>query len=128
MSQSQVLPSGFGYHGRVYRSLAVVARAVTGSHCRGHLFFGLTGPGPKPAGAKTAAAAARGHRAEQPMSKARDGKLLTILSVMVNAGRHWDSGRAAETLDSEHRRRPGVMGHRQARGSGRPRRNGWAWR
>ena len=38
----QVLPSGFEYEGRVYRSLSAVAKAVTGSHWNGHLFFGLT--------------------------------------------------------------------------------------
>ncbi len=38
----KVLPSGFEYEGRVYRSLSAVAGAVTGSHWNGHLFFGLT--------------------------------------------------------------------------------------
>jgi hypothetical protein len=38
----KVLPSGFEYEGRAYRSLSAVAGAVTGSHWNGHLFFGLT--------------------------------------------------------------------------------------
>jgi hypothetical protein len=38
----QVLPSGFEYESQVYRSLSAVAKAVTGSHWNGHLFFGLT--------------------------------------------------------------------------------------
>jgi hypothetical protein len=37
-----VLPDGFDYEGQVYRSLTAVAKAVTGSHWNGHLFFGLT--------------------------------------------------------------------------------------
>jgi hypothetical protein len=37
-----VLPHGFDYQGQVYRSLSAVAKAVTGSHWNGHLFFGLT--------------------------------------------------------------------------------------
>lgn len=41
--QVKVLPSGFEYEGEVYRSLSAVAKAVTGSHCNGFLFFGLTG-------------------------------------------------------------------------------------
>lgn len=41
----KVLPQGFEYEGNVYRSLSAVAKAVTGSHWNGHLFFGLTGPG-----------------------------------------------------------------------------------
>ncbi|MCC7409671.1 MAG: DUF2924 domain-containing protein [Phycisphaeraceae bacterium] len=43
-----VLPKGFEWDGRVYRSLSAVAKAVTGSHWNGHLFFGLApGPGPR---------------------------------------------------------------------------------
>lgn len=45
--ETKVLPNGFEYQGEVYRSLSAVAKAVTGSHWNGHLFFGLTGPGPK---------------------------------------------------------------------------------
>ena len=37
-----MLPSGFEYDGQVYRSLSAVAKAVTGSHWNGHLFFSLT--------------------------------------------------------------------------------------
>jgi hypothetical protein len=36
-----VLPKGFEWEGEVYRSLSAVAKAVTGSHWNGHLFFGL---------------------------------------------------------------------------------------
>ena len=38
----KVLPGGFEYGGQVYRSLSAVAKAATGSHWNGHLFFGLT--------------------------------------------------------------------------------------
>jgi hypothetical protein len=37
--QVQVLRDGFEYDGQVYRSLSAVARAITGSHCNGFLFF-----------------------------------------------------------------------------------------
>ena len=37
-----VLPKGFEYEGRVYRSLTAVAEAVTGTHWNGYHFFGLT--------------------------------------------------------------------------------------
>ena len=37
-----VLTDGFEYNGTVYRSLSAVAKAVTGSHCNGYLFFHLT--------------------------------------------------------------------------------------
>jgi hypothetical protein len=37
--QVQVLRDGFEYDGKVYRSLSAVAKAVTGSHCNGYLFF-----------------------------------------------------------------------------------------
>jgi hypothetical protein len=40
--EAKVLPHGFEYEGQVYRSLSAVAKAVTGSHWNGHLFFGLT--------------------------------------------------------------------------------------
>ena len=39
--QVQVLRNGFEYEGQVYRSLSAVAKAVTGSHCSGYLFFRL---------------------------------------------------------------------------------------
>jgi hypothetical protein len=38
-----VLEKGFEHEGQVYRSLSAVAKAVTGSHWNGWLFFGLTG-------------------------------------------------------------------------------------
>ena len=37
--QVQVLTDGFAYAGRVFPSLSAVAKAVTGSHCNGYLFF-----------------------------------------------------------------------------------------
>lgn len=40
-----VLPRGFEYDGVTYRSLSAVARAVTGSHWNGYLFFELGGNG-----------------------------------------------------------------------------------
>ena len=43
--QVLVLQRGFEYEGRVYRSLSAVAKAVTGSHCNGYLFFNLTNKG-----------------------------------------------------------------------------------
>jgi hypothetical protein len=39
--QVEVLEHGFAYDGQVYRSLSAVAKAVTGSHCNGYLFFRL---------------------------------------------------------------------------------------
>lgn len=39
----KVLSQGFEHEGQVYRSLSAVAKAVTGSHWNGHLFFGLVG-------------------------------------------------------------------------------------
>ncbi len=38
----EVLDDGFEWDGVVYRSLSAVAKAVTGSHWNGRLFFGLT--------------------------------------------------------------------------------------
>jgi hypothetical protein len=43
-----VLPLGFQFEGQVYRSLSALARAITGSHCSGRHFFGLTAKGRKP--------------------------------------------------------------------------------
>ena len=37
--QVQVLRDGFEFDGQVYRSLSAVAKAITGSHCNGYLFF-----------------------------------------------------------------------------------------
>src|SRR5262249_27301636 len=45
--QVEVLEQGFAFEGKTYRSLSAVAKAVTGSHCSGHFFFGLTAKGPK---------------------------------------------------------------------------------
>jgi Protein of unknown function (DUF2924) len=39
--QVTVLAHGFEFEGAVYRSLSAVAKAITGSHCSGNLFFGL---------------------------------------------------------------------------------------
>jgi hypothetical protein len=39
--QVKVLPQGFEYDGEVYASLSAVAKAITGSHCNGFLFFRL---------------------------------------------------------------------------------------
>ena len=41
--QVQVLADGFEHEGVVYTSLSAVAKAVTGSHCNGFLFFRLGG-------------------------------------------------------------------------------------
>ena len=46
--QVEVLEHGFAFEGNTYRSLSAVAKAVTGSHCSGHFFFGLTEKGEKP--------------------------------------------------------------------------------
>lgn len=43
--QVKVLPGGFEYDGAVYGSLSAVAKAITGSHCNGYLFFRLGGTG-----------------------------------------------------------------------------------
>lgn len=42
--QVRVLPRGFEYEGEMYRSLSAVARAITGSHWNGNLFFGIKPP------------------------------------------------------------------------------------
>ena len=39
--QVRVLESGFEYDGAVYRSLSAIAKAVTGAHWNGRLFWGL---------------------------------------------------------------------------------------
>jgi Protein of unknown function (DUF2924) len=39
--QVKVLPDGFAYRGETYDSLSAVAKAITGSHCNGFLFFRL---------------------------------------------------------------------------------------
>jgi hypothetical protein len=43
--QVTVLPTGFDYEGEVYPSLSAAAKAITGSHTSGFLFFRLTGNG-----------------------------------------------------------------------------------
>jgi hypothetical protein len=42
-----VLADGFQYQGQVYRSLSAVAKAITGTHTSGSLFFRLHGQGGK---------------------------------------------------------------------------------
>ena len=37
----KVLESGFEYHDKVYKSLTAIAKAVTGAHWNGYLFFNL---------------------------------------------------------------------------------------
>jgi hypothetical protein len=39
--QVRVLEHGFVYEGTIYSSLSAVAKAITGSHCSGYLFFRL---------------------------------------------------------------------------------------
>lgn len=39
----RVVTDGFEFKGAVYRSLSAVARAITGAHWNGRLFFGLRG-------------------------------------------------------------------------------------
>ncbi len=43
--QVRVLADGFEFEGRVYSSLSAAARAITGSHCNGFLFFKMAGKG-----------------------------------------------------------------------------------
>jgi len=46
--QVKVLPAGFEFAGMVYPSLSAVAKAISGSHCNGYLFFGLIQKGRNP--------------------------------------------------------------------------------
>jgi hypothetical protein len=39
--QVRVLPAGFEFEGEAYKSLSAVAKAITGQHCNGYLFFKL---------------------------------------------------------------------------------------
>jgi Protein of unknown function (DUF2924) len=39
--QVKVVNDSFEFEGRTYRSLSAVAKAITGSHCNGYLFFRL---------------------------------------------------------------------------------------
>jgi hypothetical protein len=43
--QVRVLADGFEFEGDVHASLSAVAKAITGSHCNGYLFFQITGKG-----------------------------------------------------------------------------------
>jgi hypothetical protein len=43
--QVRVLADGFEFEGAVHTSLSAVAKAITGSHCNGFLFFQITGKG-----------------------------------------------------------------------------------
>jgi hypothetical protein len=45
MLQVRVLADGFEFEGAAYPSLSAVARAITGSHCNGFLFFQIAGNG-----------------------------------------------------------------------------------
>ncbi len=45
--QVKVLDHGFEFEGQVYRSLSAVAKAITGAHYNGYLFFKLTEGGAK---------------------------------------------------------------------------------
>jgi hypothetical protein len=45
MLEVRVLAQGFEFEGAIYPSLSAVAKAITGSHCSGHLFFRLTDKG-----------------------------------------------------------------------------------
>jgi hypothetical protein len=36
-----ITPAGFGFEGRPYRSLSAIAKAITGTHWNGRVFFGL---------------------------------------------------------------------------------------
>ena len=46
--QVRILPQGFEFEGAAYRSLSAVAKAITGSHTNGFLFFRLRGQGDAP--------------------------------------------------------------------------------
>jgi hypothetical protein len=48
MVHVRILPKGFEFDGAVYRSLSAVAKAITGSHTNGFLFFRLLGQGEAP--------------------------------------------------------------------------------
>jgi hypothetical protein len=43
--QVKVLRHGLEFEGKIYRSLSAVAKAITGSHCSGFLFFRLISKG-----------------------------------------------------------------------------------
>jgi hypothetical protein len=48
MLEVRVLADGFEFEGTTYSSLSAVAKAITGAHCSGHHFFGLTPKGETP--------------------------------------------------------------------------------
>jgi hypothetical protein len=48
MLEVHVLADGFAFEGTTYSSLSAVAKAITGAHCSGHHFFGLTPKGETP--------------------------------------------------------------------------------
>jgi hypothetical protein len=48
MLEVRVLADGFAFEGTTYSSLSSVAKAITGAHCSGHHFFGLTPKGETP--------------------------------------------------------------------------------
>jgi len=45
MLEVHVLADAFEFEGEVYKSLSAVAKAITGTHCNGYLFFRLNGQG-----------------------------------------------------------------------------------
>jgi hypothetical protein len=48
MLEVRVLADSFEFEGTTYSSLSAVAKAITGAHCSGHYFFGLTPNGERP--------------------------------------------------------------------------------
>lgn len=50
MYEVKVLPNGFEYDGRAYRSLSAIAHAITGSHWNGYRFFSDAKPQARGAG------------------------------------------------------------------------------
>jgi hypothetical protein len=48
MLHVRILPKGFEFEGVVYQSLSAVAKAITGSHTNGYLFFRILGKGDSP--------------------------------------------------------------------------------
>jgi hypothetical protein len=60
--QVQVLARGFEFQGKVYGSLSAVAKAITGSHCNGFLFFRMTAKGVTNEYSQVRGAPARGAR------------------------------------------------------------------
>ena len=48
MLQVLVLQQGFEYRSQVFKSLSAVAKAITGSHCNGFLFFRIGPYGEQP--------------------------------------------------------------------------------